>query len=143
MPEHHPSVIPMLSYEDGLAAIDWLVAVFGFIERTRMIDQTGRLSHGELEAGDGMVMLASPSPAYESPLHHRQRCEAAREWLSVPWIVDGVLVYVDDVTRHFEQVKSAGATILSEPEYDWPAPRYRVEDLEGHRWMFMQKPAST
>jgi uncharacterized glyoxalase superfamily protein PhnB len=143
MPELYPSVIPMLSYENGAAAMDWLVVVFGFNERRRMVDQAGRLSHGELEVGDGVVMLASPSPSYESPLHHQQMCEAAREWLSVPWIVDGVLVYVDDLTGHFERVRRAGATILSEPEYDWPAPRYRVEDLEGHRWMFMQRPAST
>jgi hypothetical protein len=28
---------------------------------------------------------------------------------------------------------------LSEPEDGPPARRYRIEDLEGHRWMFMTR----
>ena len=52
-------------------------------------------------------------------------------------MIDGVIVEVDDADAHFRQAKSAGATILSEPE-DQPHGRlYRAEDLEGHRWMFM------
>jgi PhnB protein len=143
MSEQYPTVIPMLAYENGAAAMDWLVAAFGFKERTRMMDESGRLSHGELEAGGGLIMIASPSPAYQSPRHHGETCAAAREWLNVPWIVDGVLVYVDDVVGHFERARQCGAAILSEPEHDWPGPRYRVEDIEGHRWMFMQRPVST
>ena len=54
-------------------------------------------------------------------------------------MIDGVHVYVDDVDAHFERAKGSGATILSEPE-DTPYGdrNYRVEDLEGHRWMFAQ-----
>lgn len=45
-----PNVIPMLTYEDGLAALDWLARAFGFRELTRMCDPaTGRLMYGELE----------------------------------------------------------------------------------------------
>ena len=29
--------------------------------------------------------------------------------------------------------------ILAEPEDGPPARSYRAEDLEGHRWMFMQR----
>ena len=36
-------------------------------------------------------------------------------------------------------VKSASAAILSEPEDGGPGRLYRVEDLEGHRWMFLQR----
>ena len=46
-------------------------------------------------------------------------------------------VYVEDVTAHFERAKAAGATILSAPEETSEGNRYRAEDLEGHRWMFM------
>ena len=56
-----------------------------------------------------------------------------------PWIIDGVLVYVEDVDEHYARAKAAGAVILSEPEDGPPARRYRVEDLEGHRWMFMAR----
>ena len=131
-------VIPMLAYEDGVAALEWLARAFGFVEKTRMLDG-GRLSHGEMDTGGGVVMLATPSPHYQGPRRHRQSCEAARRWSEVPWIVDGVLVYVNDVQAHFERAKAAGATILSEPEGGPPGQRYRVEDIEGHSWMFMER----
>ena len=56
-----PDVIPMLAYEDGPAAVDWLARAFGFRERTRMTDAGGRLSHGEMETGEGLIMLATPT----------------------------------------------------------------------------------
>jgi uncharacterized glyoxalase superfamily protein PhnB len=132
-------VIPMLSYADGAAAMDWLIRAFGFVERSRWVDSDGRLSHGELDTGSGIVMLASPSPFYEGPREHRTNCQRARQWSAVPWVIDGVLVYVTDVDAHFKRAEAAGATILSAPEYGAPGPRYRVEDVEGHRWMFMQQ----
>ena len=134
-----PDVIPMLAYEDGPAAMDWLVRAFGFRERARMVDKNGRLGHGELQAGDAVIMLATPSPDYEGPRHHRSTCEAAAKWSQVPYVVDGALVYVDDIEAHFERAKSQGATILSELEDSEHGKRYRAEDLEGHRWMFMQR----
>ena len=134
------TVIPMLTYEDGVAALEWLARVFGFQERTRMCDPTtGHLMHGELDVGGGIVMLASPTPDYESPKRHRETCEAARKWSLVPWIIDGVLVLVDDLDTHFSRAKAAGATILSPIEAGPPARRYRAEDLEGHRWFFMER----
>ena len=57
----------------------------------------------------------------------------------MPYIIDGVLVYVKDVGAHYEHARKAGATILSELEGDSPGRRYRAEDIEGHRWMFMQR----
>lgn len=134
-----PGVIPMLSYENGSAALDWLARAFGFREVTRMIGPDGRLSHGEMTAGDGLIMLATPSPDYQSPKRHRENCAAARQWSTVPYIIDGVLVSVGDLDRHFARAKSAGATILSEIEEGPPGRRYRAEDLEGHRWFFFEK----
>lgn len=139
MPSNTPSVIPMLSYEDGIAALAWLAKAFGFRERARLTWPDGRLSHGEMEAGDGLIMLASPTPDYESPRRHRAACEQARKWSSVPWIIDGVLVYVDDLDVHYERAKAAGAVILSEMEDGPPGRRYRAEDLEGHRWFFFER----
>ncbi|MDQ6918120.1 MAG: aminotransferase [Candidatus Dormibacteraeota bacterium] len=133
----YPAVIPMLAYRDGPAAMDWLAVAFGFTQRTRILGEDGRLSHGEMNAGEGIVMLATPSPEYEGPAQHREHCQQAQAWSRVPYIIDGVLVYVDDVPAHFERAKKAGARILSEPE-EGPR-RYRVEDLEGHRWFFMER----
>jgi uncharacterized glyoxalase superfamily protein PhnB len=139
MATNYPDVIPMLAYENGPAAMDWLVRAFGFRERARMVDKSGRLSHGELQAGDGVIMLATPSPDYQGPNRHRAGCEAAERWLRVPYVVDGALVYVDDIEAHFQRARANGAGILTELEADEHGKRYRAEDLEGHRWMFMQR----
>jgi uncharacterized glyoxalase superfamily protein PhnB len=135
----YPTVIPMIAYQDGPAAMDWLTLAFGFVERARMLDGDGRLSHGEMTTGDGVIMLATPSPHYRGPRKHRESSEEARKWSEVPYIIDGVLVYVDDVDAHFIRAKAAGAQILSEVDSDENGRKYRVEDLEGHRWMFMQR----
>lgn len=132
-------VIPMLSYEDGIAAMEWLQNAFGFREISRFIDDDGKLSHGEMETGSGLIMLATPTPDYESPKRHRLNCRQAAKWSEVPWVIDGVQVYVKSVDEHFERTKRCGANILSEPEDRPPVRRYRVEDLEGHRWMFVEK----
>jgi PhnB protein len=92
-----------------------------------------------LEAGDGIIMLATPTPDYVGPKRHRETCEQARKWSSVPWIIDGVLVHVDDLDAHFARAKAAGAVILTEIEEGDPGRRYRAEDLEGHRWFFMER----
>lgn len=134
-----PSVVPMISYEDGMAALEWLRRAFGFREIARHTAPDGRLSHGEMEAGDGLIMLSSPTPDYQSPKRHRGVCEQARKWSTVPWIIDGVLVYVDNLERHFRRAKAAGATILSDIESGPPGRRYRAEDFEGHRWFFFEK----
>lgn len=139
MSSRYPAVIPMLAYENGADAMDWLAKAFGFRERARMSAPDGRLSHGEMEAGDGLIMLATPSPHYHGPKRHREESDAARRWSEVPYIIDGVLVYVDDVQAHFERAKAAGATILSPVEEAAESKRYRAEDLEGHRWMFMER----
>jgi uncharacterized glyoxalase superfamily protein PhnB len=132
-------VIPMIAYENGIAAMEWLARTFGFTEHVRMLATDGRLSHGEMETGSGIIMLATPTPDYEDPVKHRQHCDRASRWSRVPWVVDGVLVLVEDVEAHFQRAKAAGATILSEVESGGPGRRYRAEDLAGHRWMFLER----
>ena len=135
----YPGVIPMLAYEDPAAALDWLARAFGFRERLRLQAADGRIHHAEMETEDGVIMLANPTPDYVSPKRHREDCEPARQWSSVPWVVDGVLVYISDVRQHHERAKEVGANVLSPPEQNENGTLYRVEDLEGHRWMFMER----
>jgi uncharacterized glyoxalase superfamily protein PhnB len=139
MATEEQAVIPMISYEDGIAALEWLAKAFGFLERSRVADVEGRLMHGELDVGGGLIMLASPTPDYEGPKRHRESCERARKWSTVPWVIDGVLVLVDDLGAHFQRAKAAGATILTEIEEGPPGRRYRAEDPEGHRWFFLER----
>lgn len=132
----------MIAYQGGPTAMDWLTAAFGFREEARWLEDDGVLTHGEMVAGGGLIMLATPSPEYERPLRHRSHCEQAAAWSSAPWVIDGVLVYVDDIASHFDRAKGAGATLLSGIETGPDGSLlYRAEDLEGHRWMFMQSGA--
>jgi uncharacterized glyoxalase superfamily protein PhnB len=130
----------MLSYAEPGAAADWLVAAFGFRETVRLTDDDGVVGHVELAIGNGLVMLGCPSAHYEGPRRHAEHCETARRWRENPYVVDGVHVLVDDVDAHHRRAAAAGAVILSEPE-DTPhgERHYRVEDLEGHRWMIAQR----
>jgi uncharacterized glyoxalase superfamily protein PhnB len=131
--------VPMLSYENVAAAIDWLTEAFGFREEgERYTEADGTVSHAELELDGAVVMLGWPGPDYRGPAKHAAECEQARRWLDVPYIVDGVLVYVDDVDAHCEHARAAGATILREPKDEPYGRLYNAADLEGHRWMFMQ-----
>jgi uncharacterized glyoxalase superfamily protein PhnB len=132
------AAIPMLSYEDCAAAAEWLKTAFGFREEERYADDDGRVTHVTLTHGNGVVMIGWPGPDYRSPRRHAETCEAAARWLDVPYVVDGVFVSVDDIEAHCERARRAGARILSEPDEAHGARRYRVEDLEGHRWMFVQ-----
>jgi PhnB protein len=133
-------IIPMLSYENGIAAIEWLVKAFGFEENRDMRMMEGdRLTHAELKLNDNIIMLATPSKDYESISKHRKHCEQMNTWLSVPYIVNGLLVYVDDADAHLKKAKEYGAEILSEIEDGFPGKRYRCADVEGQRWMFMEK----
>ena len=133
-------VVPMLSYEDVARAADWIAQAFGFSETGRWSDPDGTVTHVNMELGGGAIMLGYPSPHYQSPRRHAEVCEHARAWSDTPYIVDGVLVYVDDVDIHYQRAEAAGASMLSELE-DNPAAgqrQYRAADLEGHRWMFAQ-----
>jgi uncharacterized glyoxalase superfamily protein PhnB len=132
-------IIPMLSYENGVAAMGWLCDVFGFTEKTKWVDDAGRLTHGEITMGDSMVMLAMPTPDYQSPATIRKNYPELAKIYNVHYIINGVLVYVDDIEGHFKNARAKGATILSEIETGGPGTRYRAEDLEGQRWMFMEK----
>lgn len=132
------AVIPMLSYEDCDAAAEWLKRVFGFVEEERYGDDEGRVTHVTLRLGDGVVMIGWPGPEYQSPKHHRETCEAAARWSEVPYVIDGVFARVEHVEAHCERARAQGARILSEPDGAFEERRYRVEDLEGHRWMFAE-----
>src|SRR5512132_1663959 len=135
-------MVPMLTYEDVGAAGDWLCAAFGFSpsgEEYR--DDEGRVTQAELAYGDGVVMLGFAGPEYHSPRRHAQECTQAAKWLDNPYVVDGVLVQVEDLDAHLERARSAGAEILRGPDEQPFGRLYTAADVEGHRWMFVQPPA--
>src|SRR5258708_21830905 len=46
----HPGTVPMLAYEDGLAAMDWLARAVRLRQTMRRLTKDGRLAHGGTEA---------------------------------------------------------------------------------------------
>lgn len=125
-PEGFPRIAPYLYYEDVEAAADWLINAFGFTERFRMQGSDGKANHAELALGDGVVMMGNPGPDHRSP----KRLGGATQL---------VYVYVEDVDRHHETARAAGAAILREPADQFYGDRtYGAEDPEGHQWSFAQ-----
>jgi uncharacterized glyoxalase superfamily protein PhnB len=49
-----------------------------------------------------------------------------------------VQVEVADVDAHYARAGQAGARLLSGIQDEAFGRLYRAEDLEGHRWMFIQ-----
>jgi uncharacterized glyoxalase superfamily protein PhnB len=134
--------VPLLSYENVAAAIEWLGMAFGFRERgERYAERDGTVTHAELELDGAVVMLGWPGQHYQSPARHAEVCDHARRWSEVPYIIDGVLIYVEDVDAHCARARAAGAVVLREPKDEPYGRLYNAADLEGHRWMFMQLPA--
>ena len=97
------------------------------------------IGHAELDVGGSQtIMLATPTrdlPGPEAPrCDLRGGCTLARN----PWVVDGLLVLVDDLEAHHAQAVAAGAHVIR-PIADGPdGSLYTAEDVEGHRWMFQQ-----
>jgi PhnB protein len=125
-PENMPRITPYLLYQDVAAALGWLSQAFGFRERMRLPGPDGTVSHAEVELEDGVVMLGCPSPDYRNPKR-------------LGGVTQSIYVYVDDVDKHFERARRAGAVILAEPEDQFYGDRrYGAEDPEGHHWYFAQ-----
>lgn len=107
-------VMPVLVYPDVRAAVAWLAAAFGCVERLRIGTHRAQLSLG------GGHLVATDGPA----------AGAARSML---------LVRVADVDAHYRQAHNAGARIVTPPgDHVYGERQYTAEDLAGHRWTFSQ-----
>ena len=107
-------VMPVLVYPDVRAAVAWLGAAFGCVERLRIGDHRAQLALG------GGHLVATDGPAHGS----------ARSL---------VLVRVADVDAHCRRAEQAGARIVASPaDHVYGERQYTAEDLAGHRWTFSQ-----
>jgi uncharacterized glyoxalase superfamily protein PhnB len=123
-PENYQRVMPYLLYKDPAAALEFLTNAFGFTERLRMTDESGRVNHAEVQLHDGVVMFGTPGEDYRSPG-------------DLGGVTQLVYVYVDDVDAHYGRAKAGGAKIVREPADQFYGDRtYAAEDPEGHHWSF-------
>ena len=108
------AVVPVLPYEDVVAAVDWLCGAFGFTERWRAGAHRAQLAIGEC----AVALTAGTGPTVE------------------------VMVRVEDVDAHHDRALRHGARILRPPaEYPYGERQYTAEDTAGHRWTFSQSVA--
>src|SRR4029079_13238922 len=118
-------------------AADWLCANFGFEELER-IEYEGKIGHVTLCGGDARVFLGAPD-GYINPRNLQERVPLVAQMYAVPWVVDGVWAAVDDLDGVIGALQRDGGRVLSGPE-DGPGGRLvRVEDIEGHRWMLVER----
>lgn len=113
-----PTIVPYLSYVDARAAMDFLRRAFGFEDVQAFDGEDGRLVHGEMRLGGGIVMLGSV---------------AAPAAVGSP----GIYCVVGDVDAHHARAAAEGAEIVYPPEEtEFGTRRYRARDPEGHEWSF-------
>jgi uncharacterized glyoxalase superfamily protein PhnB len=115
------SVIPVLVYPDVRAAVAWLEAAFGFVERV----QIGEDHRSQLSFGDSALIVGDVR-------HERRPPRPGEETHSV-------LVRVEDAAVHCAHARTHGALIRMEPtDFEYGERQYEAEDLAGHRWTFSQ-----
>jgi len=128
-----PAMYARLGYEDEMAALEWLVRVFGFTERREARMESDREDWGTLawlELDDGVVMIG--------------RSGAEHHGIYSPRATDGkvtcmVNVFVEDVDAHYERSVAEGADITMEiNDAFYGFRRYEARDLEGHSWHFAE-----
>jgi uncharacterized glyoxalase superfamily protein PhnB len=119
-------VIPLLVYEDLVAAHDFLVDAFGFEAGGVYRNEEGKPFHAEVRAGTTSIWLHRVAAEHEVG-SLRQGAVAS----------SGLVVHVDDVDEHFRRAVAAGARIDSEPvDQPYGQREYGARDPEGHRWWF-------
>lgn len=123
-------IIPTLRYDDAPAAIEWLVAAFGFERHLVVPGDDGTVAHAQLVRDGVMIMLGS---ARDDDFGRLQRPpqETGGVCTQSPYIV------VDDPDAHHARAVAAGARVVTEPaDQDYGGRMYSCLDPEGHLWNF-------
>ena len=115
------TVLPHVTYENLPEAMDWLTRTFGFVEHYRYGDP---VSGAQMRLGKAYVMVRAARGDYRSPAE-------------LGFGNQSLTIFIEDVERHFEHGKAAGANIVEDlHETEYGELQYGVEDLEGHHWLF-------
>ena len=124
-PAGAPQVLPYLDYPDASAALTFLIEAFGFTEIEAVRDEQGQVWHAQLSAGDGVVMMGPGMTEF-----------GTRPVADPAWAASRTFVSVDDVDRHHDPARAAGATIITDPTDQGPNRIYVAADPGGQQWIF-------
>ncbi len=122
------AITPYLLYQDVGAALKFLARAFGFQKYgTQMLGPDGKINHAAMKLGDDVIMMGCPGSSYRNPKRLGQATQS-------------LYINVEDVDKHFDRAKKAGATILQVPaDTEYGHRRYGAEDPEGHQWYFARE----
>jgi uncharacterized glyoxalase superfamily protein PhnB len=117
-----PAVIPVLIYPDVRAAVEWLEAAFGFVERL----QIGEDHRAQLTVGEsGAVIVADVRGNRVAP-HDGESSSS-------------VLVRVEDANAVCERARAQGAEIVDGPtDHVYGERQFTAVDPWGHPWTFSE-----
>ena len=124
IPEGFHSVTPYLTLNDAARALYFYKRAFGAKELLRMDAPGGKIGHAEIQIGDSRLMLGDEMPGMgnQSPK-------------TLGGTTSGVMIYVEDVDRVFNQAVSAGAQVEAPLADMFWGDRYgRLKDPFGHSW---------
>jgi uncharacterized glyoxalase superfamily protein PhnB len=116
------TVVPVLVYPDVRAAVAFLTAAFGFVERTRI----GETHRAQLAVGgDGAVIVADTGGDRRPP--------------QPGGVTSMVRVRVADVDAAFARARDHGAVVVEMPvDREYGERDCILEDLAGHRWQLAE-----
>jgi uncharacterized glyoxalase superfamily protein PhnB len=115
-PDRYTSVAPYLIVDGAQRSIDFLVSVFDAQPLRMIVEENGRVKHGEVRIDDSVVMLA----------------DGLEGWPPMPSYVH---IYVRDVDAVFRRALDAGATVVQEPaSKDDDDRRGGFKDAGGTTW---------
>jgi uncharacterized glyoxalase superfamily protein PhnB len=118
-----PTISPVLRYEDGPAALEWLARAFGFEKHSDHRTPDGQVAHADLRLGPSAIGVSSAgtSPP-DSP------------WASAR---QGVYVQVDNPDAVHDRARAAGADIVVPlKDLDYGSRDFSMRDPGGHLWGF-------
>ena len=117
-------ITPYLHYDDISAALEWLTRVFGFAEKSRWLDDAGRITNAELSVGLAEVWLDG------APDWWKSRGRRPEDWIGV---------WVDDVEAMYSRLIANGVE-TARPETKFYGVRVlQVRDPQGYVWGFMER----
>jgi PhnB protein len=126
VPKGFHTATPYLTTHDTANAIEFYKRAFGAQEVMRMNGPDGRIGHAEIKIGDSIIMLADEMPGGGAGCRSPQ---------SLGGTTAGVMLYVEDVDRVYNQAVSAGAQSETPPADMFWGDRYgRLKDPYGHYW---------
>jgi uncharacterized glyoxalase superfamily protein PhnB len=118
-----PTISPVLRYQDGPAALDWLVRAFGLEKHADHRSPAGLVVHAELRLGSSAIGVGSVAASPPDS----------------PWgtVRHSIYVQVDKPDAVHDRATAAGADIvmpLTDMEYG--SREFALRDSDGHLWGF-------